>query len=84
MTVEKFLESLENVKQMKSPDGSTLDELMVKIVNIWSESACYGYLILTLQEENYSREEIRQAINTMKRIFEITSVEEAEKAWYEF
>lgn len=50
----------------------------------WSNDACRGYLIFTLQKCGKSNDEICRALDRLHIAFDQVTVEEAKQIWYDF
>lgn len=61
-----------------------LAELLLKEGSIWTNDACYGYVIMAMERAGYDREQIIELFPYLKEAFEEASVEEAEKKWVSY
>ena len=61
-----------------------LANILLQDTSIWSNDACYGYMIVAMESAGYDREQIIEVFPYLKEAFEEVSVEEAEKKWIEY
>ena len=61
-----------------------LADILLQSTSIWSNDACYGYIIVAMENAGYPREEIIKMFNYLHSAFEEYTVEEAEKKWVEY
>ena len=63
----------------------TLPPMLAEILNnehsIWSNDACYGYVIAAMENAGYSRDQIRDLLPYLHSAFENYFVEEAEQKY---
>lgn len=70
-------------KMFKGKDGQlhSLTELQALLSENWSNDACMGYAILSLEYLKYSKKEIQNIIDIMRSEFDETSIKGAEKKY---
>ena len=52
--------------------------------SIWSNDACYGYMIIAMRNAGYKEKDIDTMIRYLHSAFEEYLVEEAEKEWINY
>lgn len=58
-----------------------LAKMLAEEQSIWTNDACYGYLILGMRYAGFDEEHIKSAVRAMNRAFDELTVEEAEEFW---
>lgn len=58
-----------------------LAELLVQETSIWTNDACYGYLVRALENMGFERKEIAEVVYSLHGVFDELTVEEAESVW---
>lgn len=61
-----------------------LAEMLLQETSIWSNDACYGYMIIAMENAGYSRDEIIKLSRYLHSAFEEYLVEEAEQKWINY
>ena len=72
------------VKNTKASLPAELAELLLNEASIWTNDACYGYVIAAMEYAGYSREQIIEVTQHLQSCFEELSVEEAEAKWHRY
>jgi len=68
-------------QKMETSLPKLLRDKLLEDVSIWTNEACYGYVIQAMEAEGYSDKEIGKILRVLHIIFDDTSPEEAE-AYY--
>lgn len=81
MTIKEYRESLEVLKNFKNrnEDGPALDELMLDTMDIWSNNAALGYLMIALKNAGTDKDMADKIKACMREAFGDMSVSEAEE-----
>lgn len=74
----------EYIQKNKENVPAELAEILLQETSIWKNEACYGYVIVAMENAGYSREDINKLFNYLHSAFEEYTVEEAEKKWFEY
>ena len=74
----------EYTEKTRATMPAELAELMLQESSIWSNDACYGYMIAAMEKAGYSREKIIEMIHHLHSSFEELSVEDAEAKWQNY
>lgn len=61
-----------------------LADILLQDTSIWTNDACYGYVIVAMKNAGYSRKKISDMFMFLHSAFEEFSVEEAEEKWINF
>lgn len=78
MKIAEYMEKNTNALPEK------LADILLQSTSIWSNDACYGYIIVAMENAGYPREEIIKMFHYLHSAFEEYTVEEAEKKWVEY
>ena len=78
MKIAEYMEKNTNALPAK------LADILLQDTSIWSNDACFGYVIVAMENAGYSRDEITKMFNYLLSAFEEYTVEEAEKKWVEY
>ena len=74
MTVSEYLKGNEKLP-------TELAEMLANSVSIWSNGACYGYLIEAMRRAGFEDSVICKVRSCMKAAMDDLTVEEAEGVW---
>ena len=74
----------EYTEKTRAAMPTELAELMLQETSIWSNDACYGYMIAAMEKAGYARERIIELIHHLHSSFEELGVEDAEAKWQKF
>lgn len=74
----------EYTQKMKETMPEQLAELLLQEASIWTNDACFGYVIEAMECAGYSREQIIEVTQHLRNCFEELSVEEAEAKWHRY
>ena len=61
-----------------------LAEILSQETSIWSNDACYGYVIIAMRNAGYKEKDIDTMMRYLHSAFEEYLVEEAEKEWINY
>lgn len=78
MTVKEFLKTVETV------DNGTLKDALMDSAYIWSNDACRGYCINTMQILGVDNDTIKQVVQAMYYSFDELTITEAEETFNNF
>ncbi len=78
MKIAEYMEKNTNALPPK------LADILLQDTSIWSNDACYGYVIVAMTNAGYSRDEIIKMSHYLHSAFEEYTVEEAEKKYHEY
>ena len=56
-----------------------LKDILLGNVSIWTNDACYGYIIMAMEDEGFDEKSIRNILRRLHDVFDQVSPEEAEK-----
>lgn len=51
-------------------------------LDVWSNDACRGYVIMAMQDCGFSHEDIRRVVNQLYGVFDLYTLNEAEQKYY--
>ena len=71
----------EYIQKNKETMPAELAEMLSMETSIWSNDACYGYVIIAMKNAGYGEKDIDSMIRYLHSAFEEYMVEEAEKEW---
>ena len=74
----------EYIQKNKEAMPAELAEILSQETSIWSNDACYGYVIIAMRNAAYKEKEIDTLIRYLHSAFEEYAVEEAEKEWIKY
>ena len=74
----------EYIQKNKEAMPAGLAEMLSQETSIWSNDACYGYVIIAMRNAGYKEKEIDTLIRYLHSAFEEYAVEEAEKEWIKY
>ena len=77
----KVAEYIQKNKEAMPPE---LAEMLTQETIIWSNDACYGYVIIAMRNAGYKEKDIDTMIRYLHSAFEEYMVEEAEKEWINY
>lgn len=77
----KVAEYIQKNKEAMPPE---LAEMLTQETSIWSNDACYGYVIIAMRNAGYKEKDIDTMIRYLHSAFEEYMVEEAEKEWINY
>ena len=77
----KVAEYIQKNKETMPPE---LAEMLTQERSIWSNDACYGYMIIAMRNAGYKEKDIDTMIRYLHSAFEEYLVEEAEKEWINY
>jgi len=75
---------IEYTEKTRATMPEQLAELLLQETSIWTNDACYGYVIAAMEYAGYSREQIIEVTQHLRRCFEELSVEDAEANWQKY
>ena len=71
----------EYLKKNEEALPKELAELLTQETSIWTNDACYGYLVTALVNLGFERWMIAEAVASLHGVFDELTVEEAESVW---
>ena len=74
----------EYIQKNKEAMPLELAEMLTQETRIWSNDACYGYVIIAMRNAGYKEKDIDTMIRYLHSAFEEYMVEEAEKEWINY
>lgn len=74
----------EYIQKNKEAMPAELAEMLEQETSIWSNDACYGYVIIAMRNAGYKEKDIDTMIRYLHSAFEEYLVEEAEKEWIKY
>ena len=74
----------EYIQKNKETMPAELAEMLFTETSIWSNDACYGYVIIAMRNAGYKEKDIDTMIRYLHSAFEEYLVEEAEKEWINY
>ena len=77
----KVAEYIQKNKEAMPPE---LAEMLTQETSIWSNDACYGYMIIAMRNAGYKEKDIDTMIRYSHSAFEEYSVEEPEREWINY
>ncbi len=83
MTIKEYMESLKRLDGQFKPStaGRRLSEVMADTCQIWSNTACKGYLIRAAERAKIDSAKIRELLDNMECAFGDISVDDAEQIY---
>ena len=82
MTVKEYLEGIQSTNPTPAaPDDPGFLETMQDTVEIWSNSACYGYFLWAARAVRLSGQQIKDILAAYEDAFETISVDDAAKIY---
>ena len=76
----KVAEYIQKNKEMPAK----IAEILSQETSIWSNDACYGYVIIAMRNAGYKEKDIDTMMRYLHSAFEEYLVEEAEKEWINY
>ena len=61
----------------------TFEEIQAMAVDPWSNDACRGYVIWTMENSGFKPKEIKQVVAELYMVFDYKTIEEAARHYYE-
>lgn len=77
----KIAEFVEAQKKTLPPE---LAAILINEHSVWSNDACYGYVIEAMENAGYKQKQITDLLHYIHSAFEFLSVEDAEKRYTEW
>ena len=78
----KLLKYLDNMKNAEIPED--LQCTLLGASSIWTNDACYGYIIMAMEDAGYKKEDIHKVLHCARNAMDFATPEEAEKKWIDF
>ena len=71
----------EYIEKQKETLPAELAQILIGEASVWSNEACYGYVVEAMENAGYSTEKILDILHYLHSAFEFMSVEEAEERY---
>ena len=81
MTIKQYLDGLKAFPMKSQPGKPSFFDSMMEQVDIWSNDACMGYCIKTMQRCGLDDATIEKVVRAMFSTFDSMSVEDAEQTY---
>lgn len=78
----KLLKYLDNMKNAEMPED--LQHTLLGAASVWTNDACYGYIIMAMEDAGYKKEDIHEVLHCARNAMDFATPEEAEKKWIDF
>lgn len=81
MKIPEFIEDVKKLdeKFSRNANGVALSEAMIADMNIWSNDACLGYLMMATKALELDQEIVSSLLSEMREVFSEVTVDEAEE-----
>lgn len=81
MKIPEFIADVKTLdeKFSKNANGVALSEAMIADMNIWSNDACLGYLMMATKALELDQEIVSSLLSEMREVFSEVTVDEAEE-----
>lgn len=81
MKIPEFIEDVKKLdeKFSKNSNGVALSEAMIADMNIWSNEACLGYLMMATKALELNEELVSSLRREMRAVFSEVTVDEAQE-----
>lgn len=81
MTIKQYLDNLKALQMVSEPGKPPFIDTMMEHMDIWSNDACMGYCIKTMQKCGFDDDTIEKVVRAMFATFGSMSVEDAEQTY---
>ena len=80
MTVKAYIEKVKALdSQLVSEDGSLYSDAAMESIEVWSNNACCGYLLMAAKDAGLADDTVKDLMHSLRGKFDVISVEEAEE-----
>ena len=79
MTIAEFIRDIRKSNQRPVDGGSSFEETILSITDIWSNEACAGYLLRAAKLSGLGEEETKKLFHSLHESFDELSVDEAKE-----